>query len=179
MGHNATTRRLRGCWGFDAIRAIDQDDPALVLRAYKLPFADVDHVVQKHLYGDYAFTQRMDLHEGDTALHLALKWRKMRAAKALLHLNARWDIVNAQGVTAEAILMKEHLKPMLTLKAQQEREYATQAMACEDDLMHTLLAHEQSMQQAMSADKLRQLNELRTAGAAQEAMLLMMAGRIM
>lgn len=86
-------------------------------------------------YGGYAWTQWMHEFFGDTALHIALKWRRHRAVKALLSLQPNWSILNEAGVTAEDLVLQLYGKDMTILKDEQEREYENDAMRAEDERM--------------------------------------------
>ena len=86
-------------------------------------------------YGGYAWTQWMHKHFGDTALHIALKWKRHRAVKALLSLRPDWTLHNEAGVTAEQLVLRIYGKSMENIKAEQEREYENDAMRAEEEAM--------------------------------------------
>lgn len=86
-------------------------------------------------YGGYVWTQWMHRHFGDTALHIALKWKRHRAVKALLSLRPKWTVPNEAGVTAEHLVLQIYGKDMATFKDEQEREYEKEAMRAEDEAM--------------------------------------------
>ena len=77
----------------------------------------------------------MHLYFGDTALHIALKWKRHRAVKALLSLRPDWTIPNESGSTAENLTLRVYGKDIATLKGEQEREYENDAMWDEEDAM--------------------------------------------
>lgn len=86
-------------------------------------------------YGGYAWTQWMHEYFGDTALHIALKWKRHRAVKALLSLRPDWTIHNEAGVTAEQLVLRMYGKDMARFKDEQEREYENVAMLAEEEAM--------------------------------------------
>lgn len=86
-------------------------------------------------YGGYAWTQWMHRHFGDTALHIALKWKRHRAVKALMSLRPNWTIPNEAGVTAEQLVLRLYGKGMARFKDEQEREYENDAMRAEEEAM--------------------------------------------
>lgn len=86
-------------------------------------------------YGGYTWTQWMHEHFGDTALHIALKWKRHRAVKALLSLRPDWTIRNEAGVTSEQLVLRVYGKGMREFKDEQEREYENDAMQAEEDAM--------------------------------------------
>lgn len=86
-------------------------------------------------YGGYAWTQWMHAYFGDTALHVALKWKRHRAVKALLSLRPDWTIQNEAGVTAEQLVLRMYGRDMGRFKDEQEREYENAAMLAEEEAM--------------------------------------------
>jgi Ran GTPase-activating protein (RanGAP) involved in mRNA processing and transport len=54
-------------------------------------------------YGGYIWTTRLQLFDGDTALHLALKQKKRKCAGMLIFLGASTQLRNAKGELAEDI----------------------------------------------------------------------------
>lgn len=72
-------------------------------------------------------------HFGDTALHIALKWKRHRAVKALLSLRPDWTVRNEAGVTAEQLVLRMYGKGMYQFKDEQEREYENDAMRAEEE----------------------------------------------
>ena len=86
-------------------------------------------------YGGYAWTQWMHGYFGDTALHIALKWKRHRAVKAVLSLRPDWTIPNEAGVTAEQLVFRMYGKGMAQFKDEQEREYENDAMRAEEEAM--------------------------------------------
>ncbi len=77
----------------------------------------------------------MHKHFGDTALHIALKWKRHRAVKAVLSLRPDWTIRNEAGVTAEQLVLQVYGKGMGQFKDEQEREYENAAMRAEEEAM--------------------------------------------
>lgn len=87
-------------------------------------------------YGGYVWTEWMHTHFGDTALHIALKWKRHRAVKALLSLRPNWAVPNETGATAEDLVPLVYGgKDIATLKGEQEREYENDAMRAEEVAM--------------------------------------------
>lgn len=86
-------------------------------------------------YGGYSWTEWMHEYFGDTALHLAIKWKRHRAVKALLSLRPDWTIRNEAGDTAADIALKLYGRDIISLKDEQEREYEIDAMIIEDETM--------------------------------------------
>lgn len=86
-------------------------------------------------YGGYAWTEWIHQYYGDTALHLAIKWKRHRAVKALLSLKADWTIPNEAGHTAATLAFALYGKDMATLKLEQEREYEAEQMRIEEETM--------------------------------------------
>lgn len=93
-------------------------------------------------YGGYAWTQWMHAYFGDTALHIALKWKRHRAVKALLSLRPDWTIRNETGVTAEQLVLRMYGKGMAQLKDEQEREYENDAMRAEEEAMRRCVVND-------------------------------------
>lgn len=91
-------------------------------------------------YGGYAWTEWMHKHFGDTALHIALKWERHRAVKALLSLRPDWTIRNDAGITAEALVLQIYGRDVGQLKNEQEREYENEAMRLEEEAMKRSVA---------------------------------------
>lgn len=77
----------------------------------------------------------MHEHFGDTALHIAIKWKRHRAVKAVLSLRPNWSIANEAGDTAEVLARTLYGKDITSLKNEQEREYETESMRLEDEAM--------------------------------------------
>lgn len=77
----------------------------------------------------------MHLYSGDTALHLALKWKRHRAFKALLSLYPDWTLPNENGVTVQDLAMQVYGRGILILKEEQEREWENDAMLAEENEM--------------------------------------------
>lgn len=86
-------------------------------------------------YGGYAWTEWMHAYFGDTALHIAIKWKRHHAVKALLSLQPNWKIRNEAGNTAECLARELYGKDMPTLIDEQEREYEIDTMRREDEVM--------------------------------------------
>ena len=77
----------------------------------------------------------MHLYFGDTTLHLALKWKRHRAFKAMLSLYPDWMIPNGDGITAQELALQVYGRDIATLKEEQEREYENDAMLVEENEM--------------------------------------------
>ncbi|CAM9468498.1 unnamed protein product, partial [Hapterophycus canaliculatus] len=178
--HCPWTRKTRA-WGYEVIRGIDEDDPLRVIRAFRHPiglsFVDLNTQVEID-YGGYAWTQWMHGHFGDTALHIALKWKRHQAVKALLSLRPNWTIPNEAGVTAEQIALRIYGKDMITCKGEQEREYEHEAMRAEDEAMRRLMITEQATRDSARLKFLQELHAARTLGIEREAAILFEHGRV-
>ncbi|CAM9138394.1 unnamed protein product [Scytosiphon promiscuus] len=178
--HSPWTSKTRA-WGYEVIRGIDEDDPLRVIRAFSHPvglaFVDLNTQVEVD-YGGYAWTQWMHGHFGDTALHIALKWKRHRAVKALLSLRPIWTIPNEAGVTAEQIVLRMYGKDIAVLKDEQEREYENEAMRAEDEAMRRLMVTEKAARDSARQKFLRELHAARTLGIEREADILVEHGRI-
>ncbi|CAN0295406.1 unnamed protein product, partial [Ectocarpus sp. 6 AP-2014] len=178
--HSLWTRKTR-TWGYEVIRGIDEDDPWRVIRAFRRPtglaFVDLNTQVEID-YGGYAWTQWMHRHFGDTALHIALKWKRHRAVKAILSLRPNWTIPNEAGVTAEQLVLRLYGKSMARFKDEQEREYENDAMRAEEEAMRNLMAAEQAARDKARLDFLGAQHAARTIGIDHEAAILLEHGRV-
>ncbi|CAM9697816.1 unnamed protein product, partial [Laminaria digitata] len=180
--HSMWTRKTRA-WGYDVIHGIDSDDPSRVIRAFKHPtelaFVDLNTQVEGD-YGGYVWTEWMHPHFGDTALHIALKWKRHRAVKALLSLRPSWTVPNEAGVTAEELVLRVYGgKDIATLKDEQEREYENDVMRAEEKAMKSLLAAELEARERARLLFLQELHANRTRGIEQEAATLLEVGRVL
>ncbi|CAN0521533.1 unnamed protein product, partial [Ectocarpus sp. 12 AP-2014] len=178
--HSLWTRKTR-TWGYEVIRGIDEDDPWRVIRAFRRPtglaFVDLNNQVEID-YGGYAWTQWMHRHFGDTALHIALKWKRHRAVKAILSLRPNWTIPNEAGITAEQLVLRLYGKSMARFKDEQEREYEDDAMRAEEEAMRNLMAAEQAARDKARLDFLEAQHAARTIGIDHEAAVLLGYGRV-
>ncbi|CAM9484500.1 unnamed protein product, partial [Ascophyllum nodosum] len=179
--HSEWTRKRRA-WGCEVIRALEMDDPLRVIRAFQHPseltFVDLNTQVEGD-YGGYAWTEMMHLYFGDTALHIALKWKRHRAVKALLSLRPDWTIPNESGSTAENLTLRVYGKDIATLKGEQEREYENDAMWDEEDAMRRFEVAEQTAREWARLKFLRELHATRTVGVKDEAKILLRCGRVL
>ena len=99
-------------WGRSVIRAIDMDSPADISRIFLFEKdqrgSNIDEQVGMDGYGGYIWTTRLQLFDGDTALHLALKQKKRKCAGMLIFLGANTQIRNIKGELAEDICMAKY-----------------------------------------------------------------------
>ncbi|CAM9272291.1 unnamed protein product, partial [Pylaiella littoralis] len=178
--HCPWTRKARA-WGYEVIRGIDDDDPLRVIRAFRYPaglaFVDLNSQVETD-YGGYAWTQWMHAYFGDTALHVALKWKRHRAVKALLSLRPDWTIQNEAGVTAEQLVLRMYGRDMGRFKDEQEREYENAAMLAEEEAMRSLMTTENAARERARLNFLQELHTTRTIGIEAEASILLEHGRV-
>lgn len=86
-------------------------------------------------YGGYAWTEWIHKHRGDTALHIAIKWKRHRAVKSLLSLGPDWTICNEDGDTAATLVCRVYGRDIISLKEEQERDSESDLMAREDEAM--------------------------------------------
>lgn len=118
-------------WGFEVIRAIDENDVPRVLKAFKQPGSwvrtettsrchasklcahaqltalcsgahQIDAQVEES-YGWYKWTPWLHKYHGDTAVHLAIKLERPDILRALLTLHPRLDIRNVRVTGGRAI----------------------------------------------------------------------------
>jgi Leucine Rich repeat len=177
MKHNPYTRKVRA-WGFAAITAVDQNNPELVLQAYTAPFADVNHQTGC-TYGDYAWDECMASFEGETALHLAVKWDKRAAFDALLSLNASWTLANAAGETAESLVQQRWNISIEALKVMQLLQYENIYMRQEEVRSRAAWQLESLLTQEAKAARTLALFQQRTIGCEAEARTLLAHLRIL
>lgn len=88
-------------WGRAVLQAIDQDDCIALFNSSKREGFDIDTQITILGYAQYLWTAQFHKFLGDTALHLAIRQKKMMCVHMLLHLKARFDIPNAAGITAD------------------------------------------------------------------------------
>ena len=96
-------------WGKEVIRALDEDDCLKLVEMFEGKAqlgAHVDVQVSANNYGGYIWTPWLHKFRGDTALHLALRQKKMKCAYMLLALGASTDIENHVEQTAGDVCLK-------------------------------------------------------------------------
>ncbi|CAN0063038.1 unnamed protein product, partial [Discosporangium mesarthrocarpum] len=181
MHSNPWTPKTRA-WGFDVIRGIAEDDPKRVIQAFRHPaelaFVDINSQVERD-YGGYVWTEWMHNHFGDTALHLAVKWKRHRAVKAILSLRPDWTLPNEAGQTAADLCYDLYRKDMKQLKQEQEIEYENNSMQEEEDAMRSLLAAAEKERLRKKEELLARIKAQRTKGVADEAYLLLTSSRVL
>lgn len=96
----------KNLWGRSVIRAIDMDESIALYNTMQEPEANIDTQIDVLGYAQYLWTTIVHKYLGDTALHLAIRQRKMMCVHMLLRLNARFDIANAAGETADQLCVK-------------------------------------------------------------------------
>ncbi|CAM9794602.1 unnamed protein product, partial [Choristocarpus tenellus] len=179
--HNPWTRKTRA-WGFDVIRAIDADDAKAVIRAFKHPselaFADLNTQVEQD-YGGYKWTEWMHTYFGDTALHIAVKWKRHEAVKAILSLRPDWTLPNEDGDTAEDLCRTLYGKEMDRLKDEQELEYENRAMdLAEEEMRRRVRSMEKAEHIRLKLLLQARIRAHHTKGVEVEAALLLSSGRV-
>lgn len=99
-------------WGRHVIRAIDFDSPADISRIFLFEKdernSNINEQVTMDGYGGYIWTTRLQLFDGDTALHMALKQKKSKCAGMLIFLGADTQIRNVKGQLPEDICLAKY-----------------------------------------------------------------------
>lgn len=103
LNHAKYTKDL---WGRSVIRAIDLDDSIALYDCMNKPGVNIDTQIDFLGYAQYLWTCMVHKYFGDTALHLAVRQRKMMCVHMLLRLHARADIPNSNGETADNLCIK-------------------------------------------------------------------------
>jgi hypothetical protein len=93
-------------WGREVIRAIDMDDCTGLNKCMCKPGSNINTQVDILGYDQYLWTCMIHKYLGDTALHLAMRQKKMMCVHVLLVLKARTDIPNQKGETADSLSIK-------------------------------------------------------------------------
>jgi hypothetical protein len=116
-------------WGYDVIRALDDDDPKALMASLRRTGADPNAVVDKDGYGGHKWSVWSHRMAGDTVLHLAVRWRKTIALAGLYPfamcrpLGGSWleepnpavfdlSITDQEGRTASEACEEEHGVPL-------------------------------------------------------------------
>lgn len=96
-------------WGKEVIRALDRDDCLKLVEVFEVKAqlgAHMDVQVSADNYGGYIWTPWLHKFRGDTALHLALRQKKINCVYMLLALGAATDIENHVQQTAGDLCIK-------------------------------------------------------------------------
>ena len=105
-------------WGRQIVRAIDFDDCLKLIDVFETQAnlgAQVNVQATAENYGGHAWSHWRHFFVGDTALHFALRQRKLKCAYMLLALGADSDIENHRGETAADLATKVRCLPYLAL----------------------------------------------------------------
>ena len=112
-------------WGRLVIRAIDFDDCVSMVQTFETRAAlgaHVDVQATSENYGGYVWSAWITNFVGDTALHMALRQKKMKCAYMLIAMGAVTDIENSRGQTAEDIITKSLGKTVRQMELDAFRE---------------------------------------------------------
>ena len=96
----------KNSWGRAVIQAIDLDDSIALFNCMGKPGANINAQIDILGYDQYLWTCMVHKYLGDTALHLAMRQRKMMCVHMLLLLKARTDLSNQSGETADSLSIK-------------------------------------------------------------------------
>lgn len=100
FNHAKYTKNL---WGRSVIQAIDMDNCIELYNCMHRTTEKIDTQMTLLGYDQYLWTSSVHKYLGDTALHLAMRQRKMMCVHMLLILKAKTDINNAAGISAESL----------------------------------------------------------------------------
>ena len=112
-------------WGKEIVRAIDFDDCLKLAEVFEFKAqlgAHVDVQVTASNYGGYIWTAWLHKLQGDTALHMAVRQRKMMCVYMLLAMGAATDILNQSGETASDVCLKKFGREIRLLQKESFRE---------------------------------------------------------
>ena len=96
----------KNSWGRLVIQAIDMDDHISLYNCMKKPNVDINTQFDMLGYAQYLWTSSVHKYFGDTALHFAMRQKKMMCVHILLIMKARFDIPNKTGETADSLSLK-------------------------------------------------------------------------
>jgi len=101
-------------WGQDVMNGIDANSSERILAAFKRSGSDCNARVENGSYGGYAWTVWGHKHEGDTAMHLVLRFAKAEVLEALHPLADVFHggAANAKGVTSDELSVKKFGRPL-------------------------------------------------------------------
>jgi hypothetical protein len=103
-------------WGREIIAAIDRNDATKLCHSFKFKAylgLNINETVNAHGYGGYVWTPWIHTYLGDTALHIAIKLKKLVAMCAILVLDPDISIRNDEGQTPADLCLSVLKKPML------------------------------------------------------------------
>jgi len=112
-------------WGKEVVRAIDFDDCLKLVEVFEVKSqlgANVNAQVTASNYGGYIWTAWLHKLQGDTALHMAVRQRKMMCTYMLLAMGAATDIENQNGETASDLCLKRFGREIRDLRKEAFRE---------------------------------------------------------
>jgi hypothetical protein len=112
-------------WGKEIIFAIDADNPAKLIRTFQIKKhlgANLNEQTTRRGYGGYAWTMWLHKHLGDTALHIALKQKKILCVHALLLIEASQSIQNDDGLFANDLALEIYGKSLQRIRQDSEHE---------------------------------------------------------
>jgi hypothetical protein len=129
----SAARNEECAWGRRVILAIAKDDPAALMSTFQANLRhstikkdstpaknsgspNVDEQCQLTGYANFMWTPLMHRFLGDTALHLAIKQKKIGCVSALLALGASTSISNASGDTPESLSLRYYNKSIANLE---------------------------------------------------------------
>lgn len=121
-------------WGRRVVRAIDVDDCVTLSKIFQPKLyvnLNINHIhemgdsdqinVNAQVkgttgYGNYLWSPWMHIYHGDTALHLALRQKKLKCIYALLLLDSDVSIKNETGVSGIELCFKQYGRDIMELK---------------------------------------------------------------
>eukprot|EP01033_Poteriospumella_lacustris_P002055 gene2055-1498_t len=112
-------------WGKRVIHAIDFDDAIKIgqlMDPKQYPHGDINLQVTTRGYAEYLWTPKIHQFVGETALHMALRQRKLYATYMLLYLGADPTIVSGTGVSAAELCMRQFHTSHQNLKFDAKRK---------------------------------------------------------
>lgn len=116
-------------WGKEIVRALDFDDCLRLVEVFEVKAqlgAHVDVQVTANNYGGYIWTAWLHKLQGDTALHMAIRQKKLMCTYMLLAMGAATDIENRSGQTAEELCLKKLKRDVRDLKKEAFRQLIPQ-----------------------------------------------------
>lgn len=105
--HGKSRLFVEGVWGRKVIQSIDKDDCVTLgelIDERKVSGVNVNTQVDIQGFGGYLWTIAVHRHLGDTALHIAIRQRKLMCIYMLIYMRADVSIMNSDGVTPAQLL---------------------------------------------------------------------------
>jgi hypothetical protein len=112
-------------WGKRVTQGVDLDDVikiAHLMDRKHYPSANINLQITTRGYAEYLWTPRIHEFLGDTALHMALRQKKLFVTYMLLYLGADPLIANARGITAAELCMSQFHTSYQNLKFDAKRK---------------------------------------------------------